>query len=317
MGCSPNVLFFSLLFICAAWKLAGFCKCPWMISRYSHNHFQAPQLLKTLLFTCRNQTCAIAVAVSQACEPNHLQNLTVPALPESDAKVGQHTGASHPDPICSPLAPEIPPSAEGWPSPEETPLSSPILTSVNFSVSTYVWMPRPSLTTRYVYTCTCSQRLKPCSWRSSFYLKNHSEIAMPQLSQCSSTSPSPSPHKKTTLGGSRKETGRQFVTSCPCPALNPRKVTLLQDTGAKIVGGVPRQQPHLPSTGVTARSPLYSPRHFYTKNSTDVYWLEFCVSQLSQIPRWPMWCCIADKKLLHVSCYLIGATVLSGKESTC
>lgn len=131
MGCSPNVLFFSLLFIFAAWKLAGFCKFPWMISRYSNNHFQAPQLLKTLLFTCRNQTCAIAVVVSQACEPNHLQNLTIPALPESDAKVGQHTGASHPDPICSPLAPEIPQSAEGWPSPEEIPLSSPNLTSIS------------------------------------------------------------------------------------------------------------------------------------------------------------------------------------------
>lgn len=112
---------------------------------------------------------------------------------------------------------------------------------------------------------------------------------------------------------------RQLVTSCPCPTLNPWKAAILQDTGAKIVGGggVPCQQPHLPSTGVTARSPLYSPRHFYMKNSTDVYWLEFCVSQLSQIPRWPMWCCIADKKLLRVSCYLTGATVLSGKESTC
>ena len=46
------------------------------------------------------------------CEPNHLQNRTIPALPESEAKVGQHTGASHPDPICSPLALEIPQSAE-------------------------------------------------------------------------------------------------------------------------------------------------------------------------------------------------------------
>ena len=61
------------------------------------------------------------------CEPNHLQNRTIPALPESEAKVGQHTGASHPDPICSPLALEIPQSAETWPSTEEIPLSSPNL----------------------------------------------------------------------------------------------------------------------------------------------------------------------------------------------
>ena len=71
----------------------------------------------------------------------------------------------------------------------------------------------------------------------SFYLKNHSEITMPQISQCRSTSPSPSPHKKTILGGSRKEIRRQLVTSCPCPTLNPWKAAILQDTGAKIVGG--------------------------------------------------------------------------------
>ena len=261
--------------------------------------------------------CYCCCYKSQAREPNHLQNLTIPALPESEVKVGQHTGASHPDPICSPPALEIPQSAETWPSTEEIPLSSPNLTSINFSVSIYVWIPLPSLTTRYVYACIHSQHLKPCSWRNSFNLKNHSEITIPQISQCSSTSSSPSPHKKITLGGSRKEIGRQLVTSCPCPTLNPWKVAILQDTGAKIVGGVPHQQPHLPSTGVKAWSPLYSPRHFYMKNSTDVYWLEFCVSQLSQIPRWLMSCCIADKKLLHVSCYLIGATVLIGNESTC
>lgn len=79
----------------------------------------------------------------------------------------------------------------------------------------------------------------------SFYLKNHSEITMPQISQCSSTSPSPSPHKKTTLGGSRKEIRRQLVTSCPCPTLNPWKAAILQDTGAKIVGGGSHVSSHI------------------------------------------------------------------------
>ena len=158
-----------------------------MISRYSHNHFQAPQLLKTLLFTCRNQTCAIAVVIKV--KPVNLTTYRIGLFqPSQNQRPRQDSTQVHHIQILSAVhwrlrfpsqqKPDLQQKRSLFPVPtsEEIPLSSPNLKSINFSVSIYVWMPLPSLTTRYVYTCTHSQHLKPCSWRKFLpqkSLRNH------------------------------------------------------------------------------------------------------------------------------------------------
>ena len=49
MGCSPNAfIFFSLIYICCL-EAGRLLEISLSDSRYSHNHFQTPQLLQTLL----------------------------------------------------------------------------------------------------------------------------------------------------------------------------------------------------------------------------------------------------------------------------
>lgn len=74
-------LLFSLLLTFASWKLLDFWKLK--DSRYSHDHFQAPQLLKMPLFTWRKQTCTIP-AVMKATPVN----LIIPGLPEMGTETG-------------------------------------------------------------------------------------------------------------------------------------------------------------------------------------------------------------------------------------